>query len=173
MADNTTLNAGSLGDVIATDDLATLNGGASGTVKVQRVKMGYGADSDLNDVSIAQPAPVSEIPTSTASYAPSKSKSSAYETNRVAKASAGTLYSIIGYNAKTTAQFIQLHNTTSLPADTTAPDLFWSVPALSNFSLSSDKFGLFCDTGITICNSSTGPTKTIGSADCWFYVLYK
>jgi hypothetical protein len=50
MADNTALNTGTGGDTIATDDLSTLNGGASGTVKVQRIKAGFGVDGDLNDV---------------------------------------------------------------------------------------------------------------------------
>ena len=42
VADNTTLNAGSGGDTIATDDLG-------GSVKVQRVKVGWGPDGTLND----------------------------------------------------------------------------------------------------------------------------
>ena len=58
MADNTALNSGTGGDVIATDELVTLNGGASTGVKVQRVKVGYGADSDLTDASTANPLPV-------------------------------------------------------------------------------------------------------------------
>ena len=49
MADNTELNAGSGGDVIATDDL-----GGSPAVKIQRVKPAIGADGVANDV-----APVS------------------------------------------------------------------------------------------------------------------
>lgn len=55
MADNT-LQTGT--DTIATDDLATLNGGASGAVKVQRVKVGFGTDSDLRDVSDSWGLPV-------------------------------------------------------------------------------------------------------------------
>jgi hypothetical protein len=58
MADNTTLNTGTGGDVIAADELVTLNGGASSGVKVQRVKPGFGADGDLTDVSAANPLPV-------------------------------------------------------------------------------------------------------------------
>jgi hypothetical protein len=58
MADNTALNSGTGGDVIATDELATLNGGASSGVKVQRVKPGFGADGDLTDVSAANPLPI-------------------------------------------------------------------------------------------------------------------
>ena len=57
MADNTTLNTGTGGDVIATDDLTTLNGGAVTGVKVQRVKAGYGVDGTHVDVSAAFPLP--------------------------------------------------------------------------------------------------------------------
>lgn len=50
MADNTTLNPGAAGDVIATDDI--------GGVKHQRVKLEYGADGSATDVSPANPLPV-------------------------------------------------------------------------------------------------------------------
>lgn len=55
MADNTTLNAGSGGDVIATDDI--------GGVKHQRVKVEFGADGAAADVSAASPMPVQVINT--------------------------------------------------------------------------------------------------------------
>ncbi len=51
MPDNTTLNAGSGGDTISTDDL-----GAG--VKVQRVKVQFGADGSATDASPANPLPV-------------------------------------------------------------------------------------------------------------------
>jgi hypothetical protein len=57
MVDNTTLNVGSGGDVIATDDLTTLNGGAVSGVKAQRVKVGYGVDADFTDASKTNPLP--------------------------------------------------------------------------------------------------------------------
>lgn len=52
MADNTTLNAGSGGDVIATDDI--------GGVKYQRVKLDFGADGSATDVSSTTPLPVQQ-----------------------------------------------------------------------------------------------------------------
>lgn len=58
MADNTTLNTGTGGDIIATDDVATLNGAASSGVKVQRVKVGHGSDGDFTDTSATNPLPV-------------------------------------------------------------------------------------------------------------------
>lgn len=58
MADNTTLNAGTGGDVIATDDLTTLNGGAVSGFKAQRVKVGFGSDGALTDASETAGLPV-------------------------------------------------------------------------------------------------------------------
>jgi hypothetical protein len=58
MADNTTLNVGVGGDVIATDELTTLNGGAVSGVKAQRVKPGWGVDASFRDISGLFPLPV-------------------------------------------------------------------------------------------------------------------
>ena len=58
MADNTTLNSGSGGDVIATDDVTTLNGAASSGVKVQRMKPMFGDNNDATDVSLNAPFPI-------------------------------------------------------------------------------------------------------------------
>ena len=52
MADNTTLNAGTGGDVIASDDI--------GGVKYQRVKPAWGVDGAAVDVSEANPLPVAD-----------------------------------------------------------------------------------------------------------------
>lgn len=68
MADNTTLGAMSGGDVIAADELDTLNGGAVSGFKAQRVKPGFGADAKFRDVSNAFPLPVNTDSLRTVSY---------------------------------------------------------------------------------------------------------
>lgn len=59
MADNTTINAGTGGDTIASDDI--------GGVKHQRVKVQHGADGSATDVSTASPLPVTHgtVPSAT------------------------------------------------------------------------------------------------------------
>lgn len=49
-----------------------------------------------------------------------------------------------------------------------APAAVFTVPATSNFSLAIPGEGLPFSTGIFVTNSSTGPTRTVGSADCYF-----
>ena len=105
--------------------------------------------------------------------APTNATTTAYATSLIVKASAGTLYTITGYNSKTSAQFIQIHDSATLPADAAVPKVIFVVPASSNFSFDLSPFGRSFAAGITICNSSTGPTKTIGAADCWFDAQYK
>lgn len=98
--------------------------------------------------------------------------STANEASRVIKAGAGRLFGLTGYNAKTSSQFIQLHNTTSVPSDTAVPVLMFKVEASSSFSIDFGLFGRYFSTGISICNSSTQATKTVGSSDCWFDAQY-
>lgn len=94
--------------------------------------------------------------------------STALEASHVLKATPGTLFGVMGYNSKTSPQFIQLFDSTTVPADTAVPKLVIKVPASDNFSIDFGIYGLQFPTGIAISNSSTAPTKTIGAADCYF-----
>lgn len=59
MADNTAQTGT---DTLATDDVTTLNGGASSGVKVQRIKVAFGDDGTSRDASASFPLPVTLVP---------------------------------------------------------------------------------------------------------------
>jgi len=96
---------------------------------------------------------------------------SAAAASLVVKASPGTAYEIRGHNDKASSQYIQVHDASSLPADTAVPEDVIIVPADSNFFISYPQGKVFA-TGIVVSNSSTMATKTIGSADCWISAEY-
>jgi hypothetical protein len=93
--------------------------------------------------------------------------STAYASSLILKASAGRLMSVSFYNSGP-AQFFQLHDSATLPAEATVPK---SVIYVANKGSGGWDYGLrgrSFAAGIVICNSTTGPTKTIGAADTFF-----
>lgn len=99
-------------------------------------------------------------------------RSTALEASRVVKVEGGTLWAIRVTNTSASAQYIQVHNTVSVPADTAVP-IETVLVAATNSVVIPFAYGLRCDTGISLSNSSSAATKTIGSADCWFSVDYE
>lgn len=149
-------------------DVLTVQGAASMTaLKVD-------GSAVTQPVSIAATLTVNSqaVPQSSATNANSSVASTALETSHVIKASAGRLFQLTGVNTKTSAQYIQVFNSATVPADTTVPVLLAYVPAGANFSFDFGSIGRYFSTGISVSNSSTAGTKTIGSADCWFNAEY-
>ncbi len=100
------------------------------------------------------------------------STSIVYETSRIVKTKPGTLYGFSGYNSKTSTQFILVYDANALPAEGVVPVIVLAAAASSPFAFDLGVYGRVMKYGIVLSNSSTGPTKTIGSADCWFDVQY-
>lgn len=158
-ADNTTLNTMSGGDVYGSDDISS--------VKYSRIKLIHGADgTNDGDVSKTNPYPIRRVPIVDSATAWSVATPGAAVASKVFKASAGILREVNGINTKTSAQYIQVFNSTSAPADATTPVITMLVEAGANYSIDLGEDGQYFSTGITVTNSSTASTKTIGSADC-------
>ena len=99
---------------------------------------------------------------------PANATSVAYETSRIIRRGPGTLKGVSGYSSKTSAQFILLFDAARVPVDGAIPVAVIAVQASSNFSIDYGIGGRGFTSGIIVVCSSTGPTLTIGSADCWF-----
>lgn len=93
--------------------------------------------------------------------------------SKILKSSAGTLISLTVSNAKASAQFVQIFDSATLPADATVPMASYKVPAGDARSFDVPITGMAFANGIVACNSSTQATKTIGSADCIFLAVVR
>jgi hypothetical protein len=94
------------------------------------------------------------------------------EASHVIKAGPGSLFLVTGISTNVGTQYIQVHDSATLPANGAVPAIVLVVAAGEGFSYDLREIGRFFKKGIVVCNSSTLPTKTIGAADCWFSAQY-
>lgn len=131
---------------------------------------------DPVQVSQAANSPFVLMANGSAVFAPNRYASQAAEASAIVKIGPGVIYRLAGYNAKVSAQFIQIFDavtvTNGVPADGAIPIFAGTVAASSNFLFDFGVFGKKITRAIVVTNSSTVATKTIGSADCQFYVDY-
>lgn len=95
----------------------------------------------------------------------------AYAAALKVKSGPGKLYGFTVYNSGA-AQFIQIHDTASAPASGAIPALVINVSATATRGVYFGEVGRTFNTGCWIVNSSTGPTYTAGSADCFIDAQY-
>ena len=76
------------------------------------------------------------------------------------------------YNTKASAQFLNVFDNATLPADTSVPLFSWALAANTGVGFSWAPQGREFVSGLVLNNSSTDATKTIGSSDCFFDVQY-
>lgn len=97
----------------------------------------------------------------------------AYEASHLVTSGPARLFGFEVYNSKGAAQFIQLFDQTSaVIASGAIPVAVFTVATVSNLPIAYPWPGRWFNQGIVIANSSTGPTYTAGSADCYFDVQY-
>ena len=82
------------------------------------------------------------------------------------------VYGFTVYSTKASAQFVNVFDNATLPADTAVPFFSWPLGANNGVGFSWAPQGREFVSGLVLCNSSTDATKTIGSADCFFDVQY-
>lgn len=82
------------------------------------------------------------------------------------------VYGFTVYSSKASAQYVNVFDAQTLPADTAVPLFSWPVSAHNGIGFSWPVNGRRFKSGLVICNSSTDATKTIGSADCFFDVQW-
>lgn len=75
-------------------------------------------------------------------------------------------------NTNAAAQFLNVFDAATLPADTAVPLIAPKLPAADAQGFSYGTNGREFLSGLVLCNSSTQATKTIGAADCFFDVQY-
>ena len=102
---------------------------------------------------------------------PNNIHSNVYENARIVTQGPGLLFGFTVYNSNASAQFILVFDQATVPSEGAIPATVFTVAGASNLGVQWLPGRSFL-TGCVLVNSSTGPTKTIGSADCFFDVQY-
>lgn len=89
------------------------------------------------------------------------------------KPAPGLLFGFSALTSKATAQFIQVHDSMSAPANGAVPVAVFQINGAAvatgdHLAVSYIFPGRFFKYGIWLANSSTAATLTVGSADCFF-----
>ena len=82
------------------------------------------------------------------------------------------LYSLTGYNSNAGTQYIQIIATNGVPANGTVPTFSIPVAGSQYYSIDFRDYGADFDS-LTVCNSSTANTLTIGASDTSFQAIVK
>jgi hypothetical protein len=102
---------------------------------------------------------------------PLNKHSNAYAASLVVKAGPGRLYGFTVYSSRASAQFVQVFDLADVPSTGAIPALVIPINATADRELAWIPPRSFY-VGCVIANSSTGPTYTAGSADCFFDAQY-
>ncbi|MGN6518557.1 MAG: hypothetical protein ACTHK2_03930 [Dokdonella sp.] len=102
----------------------------------------------------------------------SNASSTQLEGSHVIKATPGTLFTLTILNNSGVAQYYQLHDATSLPADAAVPKAVIRVAPGGTGSFDYGTRGRAFAAGIVVTNSSTAPTLTHGGADSFYDAQY-
>ena len=97
---------------------------------------------------------------------PLNAKTAAQAASLVVKSRPGILFGFIVYNNNVAAQWIQIHDAVSLPANATVPSMVFEIAAQTARSIEFGQYGRTFAVGIVIANSTTDVTLTTGASDC-------
>lgn len=82
------------------------------------------------------------------------------------------VYGFSVYNSAASSKWVQLFDSSTVPADTAVPLMAFAIAATSTLGVYFGPMGRTFKRGLIIVNSTTDTTKTIGAADCLFDVEY-
>jgi hypothetical protein len=82
------------------------------------------------------------------------------------------VYGFTVYSTKGSAQYLNVFDANTVPADAAVPLFSWPIAANNGVGFGFTPRGRQFQTGLVLCNSSTDATKTIGSADTFFDVQF-
>ncbi len=99
---------------------------------------------------------------------PLNTHSNVYESSRRIKTGQGYLFGFTVYSSNVAAQFIQVHDSPTLPGNGAVPCLTLPINTVNYLAAQWLPLGRSFLSGIYLVNSTTGPTLTIGAADCFF-----